>query len=289
VIKESGDEAAWAQAAAMGLVLEPGNPLYGGEGVASTPVAEQSAEVSQPSVDFDLGFGSTAAPVQAASNFQGTVVIETPSNNESTTILSASDLRAAQETPMDFDVTGTHPRITAVETAVASPAMNLDEMVFDVTSTHPGISVQSTTSNVAEASAGSVDDLIFDVTTTHVSAPAAEKPVAAVASAPADDGALAFTLDFPTDFTAPTNAKEPAPVDIGLGDISLNLGDIVSASVPTSESKDERWQEVATKLDLAKAYQEMGDAAGAKEILEEVLRDGDTEQRASAEAMMQQL
>jgi pilus assembly protein FimV len=46
---------------------------------------------------------------------------------------------------------------------------------------------------------------------------------------------------------------------------------------------------VATKLDLAKAYQEMGDAAGAKEILEEVLRDGDDEQRASAEAMMQQL
>jgi len=287
VIKESGDEAAWSQAAAMGLALEPSNPLYGGDGVAGAPAVEQSSEAAQPSVDFDLGFGAPAATVKAAPDFQGTVVIETPSN-ESTTILSASELRAAQETPMDFDVTGTHPGIPAVEAETASSGMNLDEMVFDVTSTHPGIPAQSAASNAAEAPADNVDDLIFDVTTSHVSAPAAEKPAAA-SPAPADEGGLAFTLDFPTDFKAPASVKESAPVDIGLGDISLNLGSIAPVAAATSENKDERWQEVATKLDLAKAYQEMGDAAGAKEILEEVLRDGDAEQRASAEAMMQQL
>ncbi|MBA4381954.1 MAG: hypothetical protein C0406_05250 [Sideroxydans sp.] len=287
VIKESGDDAAWAQAAAMGLALEPSNPLYGGDGVAVAPVVEKAAEAAQPSVDFDLGFGSPAASVQSAPDFQGTVVLGTPSN-ESTTILSASDLRAAQETPMDFDVTGTHPGIPAVEAEVASASMNLAEMDFDVTSTHPGIPAQSAAASTADAPAENVDDLIFDVTTTHVSKPAVEKPAAA--PAPVDEGGLAFTLDFPTDFKAPAAAKEAAPVDIGLGDISLNLGGLAPAAVAaSSESKDERWQEVATKLDLAKAYQEMGDAAGAKEILEEVLRDGDAEQRASAEAMMQQL
>lgn len=283
VIKESGDAAAWAHVAAMGVALEPNNPLYGGDGVAAASAVEQPAEVAQPSVDFDLGFGSSATQVQAAPDFQGTVVIETPSN-ESTTILSASELRSAQETPMDFDVTGTHPGIPALETEVASSGMNLDEMVFDVTSTHPGIPAQSAAANASEVPADNVDDLIFDVTTTNVSAPAAEKSVAA----PEDNGGLAFTLDFPTDFKAPESVKESAPVDIGLGDISLNLGGIAPVAA-TSDSKDERWQEVATKLDLAKAYQEMGDAAGAKEILEEVLRDGDDEQRASAEAMMQQL
>lgn len=289
VIKESGDDAAWAQVAAMGVALEPSNPLYGGDGVVGTPAEEMPTESAQPSVDFDLGFGSSTAQVQVTPDFQGTVVLETPSN-ESTTILSTSDLRAAQETPMDFDVTGTHPGIPAIEAEpeVSSPAMNLDEMVFDVTSTHPGIPAQSAAPSDSDAPAENVDDLIFDVTTTHVSAPAAEKPAAS--SAPADEGALAFTLDFPTDFKAPVSAKESAPVDIGLGDISLNLGSIAPASVAaSSEGKDERWQEVATKLDLAKAYQEMGDAAGAKEILEEVLRDGDDEQRANAEAMMQQL
>ena len=283
VLKESGDEAAWAQAAAMGLALDPSNPLYGGDGVAASPAAEQPTEAAQPSVDFDLGFGSPAA-VQATPDFQGTVVLETPSN-ESTTILSASDLRAAQETPMDFDVTGTHPGIPAVEAEVASASTTLPEMDFDVTSTHPGIPAQSGAASTSDAPAENVDDLIFDVTSTHTSPPAAVKPAA---PAPADDGGLAFTLDFPTDFKAPASVKESAPVDIGLGDISLNLGSIAPAAA-SSENKDDRWQEVATKLDLAKAYQEMGDAAGAKEILEEVLRDGDAEQRASAEAMMQQL
>jgi pilus assembly protein FimV len=46
---------------------------------------------------------------------------------------------------------------------------------------------------------------------------------------------------------------------------------------------------VATKLDLAKAYQEMGDAAGAREILDEVVRDGDAQQREAAEKLLQQL
>ncbi len=288
LIKESGDDAAWSQAAAMGLALEPSNPLYGGDGVAVAAAVEQPAEAVQPSVDFDLGFGSAAEPVQVAPDFQRTVVIETPSN-ESTTILSASDLRAAQETPMDFDVTGTHPGIPAMgaEAEVTSPAMDLDEMVFDVTSTHPGIPAQSAAPSESDAPADNVDDLIFDVTTTHGSESTAEKP--APAAPAADEGALAFTLDFPTDFKAPESVKESAPVDIGLGDISLNLGSTAPVAAATSESKDELWQEVATKLDLAKAYQEMGDAAGAKEILEEVLRDGDDEQRASAEAMMQQL
>jgi pilus assembly protein FimV len=156
--------------------------------------------------------------------------------------------------------------------------MDLGEMDFDVTSSRSGISALSTTAKSLDVLPENMDDLIFDVTATHANETASEKP--AVTSP--DDGSLAFTLDFPTDF------KAPEPVDIGLGDISLNLGGLASAAA-SSESKDDRWQEVATKLDLAKAYQEMGDAAGAKEILDEVLRDGDAEQRASAEAMMQQL
>ena len=60
-------------------------------------------------------------------------------------------------------------------------------------------------------------------------------------------------------------------------------------SAPVEEVKDARWQDVATKLDLARAYQEMGDASGAREILEEVLNEGDAQQRAAAEVMLQQL
>jgi len=40
---------------------------------------------------------------------------------------------------------------------------------------------------------------------------------------------------------------------------------------------------------LAKAYQEMGDATGAREILDEVLREGDAVQREAAQSMLDQL
>jgi len=41
-------------------------------------------------------------------------------------------------------------------------------------------------------------------------------------------------------------------------------------------------QEVATKLELAQAYEEMGDTEGARELLQEVLEEGDDAQRDAA-------
>ena len=49
-------------------------------------------------------------------------------------------------------------------------------------------------------------------------------------------------------------------------------------AAPTA-STDPKWQEVATKLDLAKAYEEMGDKDGARELLSEVMKDGDAAQK----------
>jgi pilus assembly protein FimV len=43
---------------------------------------------------------------------------------------------------------------------------------------------------------------------------------------------------------------------------------------------------VATKLDLAKAYEEMGDKDGARELLNEVMKDGDAAQKAQAQQVL---
>ena len=281
-IKDSGDEAAWNQATAMGRELEPNNPLYGGSGNSAAPVAEHKAEA--PTVDFDLGFGSSAAATPAPS-FQNTVVVEA-SPHESTTVLSREKSSPAPMT-MDFDVTGTNPggMPSTRESGVAA-AVNMDEMVFDVTTTHPagGMPAPATAAAPAESALG---DLVFDITADHPGMPAATAPAT---PAPVADEGLAFTLDFPSDFTTPAAPKPEKALDIGLGEISLNLDSLTSTGGPSSsETKDEHWQDVATKLDLAKAYQEMGDSAGAKEILDEVMRDGDEQQRASAQAMIQQL
>ena len=45
-------------------------------------------------------------------------------------------------------------------------------------------------------------------------------------------------------------------------------------------------EEVATKLDLAKAYEEMGDLEGARELLNEVLKEGDATQKEKAQAIL---
>lgn len=253
-IKESGDESAWNQTISMGRELDPGNPFYGGDANAA-PVAGKKVEAAAPAVDFDLGFGA-AAPAAPSFASQKTVVLEAPTSQESTAILSSEVLHSAtQSTPMDFDITGTNPGFPAVKPGnqEETTALNMDDLVFDVTATHPRVPV-----------------------------PPAPAPVA-----PEKDDGLAFTLDFPLESPAKTAA--PAP-DLGLGDINLNMDNLRAASeTGAAEPKNEHWQEVATKLDLAKAYQEMGDAAGAREILEEVLRDGDDQQRESAQALMQQL
>ena len=45
-------------------------------------------------------------------------------------------------------------------------------------------------------------------------------------------------------------------------------------------------ESVATKLDLARAYVDMGDSDGAREMLEEVLVEGDIQQQNDAQALL---
>ncbi len=57
----------------------------------------------------------------------------------------------------------------------------------------------------------------------------------------------------------------------------------------TPSALDGQWHDAATKLDLAKAYQEMGDVEGAREILQEVIQEGDEQQKKEAQAFLTKL
>ena len=72
-------------------------------------------------------------------------------------------------------------------------------------------------------------------------------------------------------FTAEDAAQEPDPLD----DLDF---DFFSGA-----------DEVATKLDLARAYIDMGDHQGARDVLDEVVKDGDDNQRQEAEEMLSRL
>jgi pilus assembly protein FimV len=78
-------------------------------------------------------------------------------------------------------------------------------------------------------------------------------------------------------------AAKAADTPIDLGALSLDLGTPGGGS---GGGADPKWQEVATKLDLAKAYQEMGDKDGARELLNEVVKEGDAAQQGQAQQML---
>ena len=130
--------------------------------------------------------------------------------------------------------------------------------------------------------------------------PAAEEKAdtAVAAAAPAQESnVIDFQIDLPkAGDDMPTRAA-PAPAapagDGGL-DFKLDGLDLTMDAKPTPEAagggeKDGHWYDVQTKFDLAKAYQEMGDKDGAKEILQEVIKEGDAEQKTQAKTLLDSL
>ena len=64
---------------------------------------------------------------------------------------------------------------------------------------------------------------------------------------------------------------------------SAGLDDIEDLMLPDDVD------EVSTKLDLARAFLDMGDAEGARSSLEEVMAEGNDEQKAEAQELINQL
>ena len=105
--------------------------------------------------------------------------------------------------------------------------------------------------------------------------------------------ALDFQLPDDDAFESTKTEADAKLPELGLAEIDLDLEKLsqpVQAANQTEEiENDEQWQEVETKLDLAKAYLEMEDKEGAKEMLEEVMKDGNDKQKKSAKKMLKGL
>jgi pilus assembly protein FimV len=83
-------------------------------------------------------------------------------------------------------------------------------------------------------------------------------------------------------------AAPATPLDLDKLDLSFDPNRPAFED-PTPSVLDGQWHDAATKLDLAKAYHEMGDREGAREILQEVLHEGDEQQRSEAQALLGKL
>ena len=265
----------WQQVVKMGLKLDPQNALYGGK----TQVEESDSATMQT---LALTGGE---PTTLTRNTDFDVLSAEPEGG----VAQSQEASPITQNPvMDFDITGTNP-LTSAATSVIPQQEEIKQVEAPEKSTAlPGL-----------------EDLVFDVTPAVTSAAEWASEPSPVAK---HDEGLPFNLDFDTN--SPVQEPVAKPQDLNLSDINLNFDDAVIQPIAASKGnvspnladvgiqpsvaaepavKDMQWHEVATKLDLARAYQEMSDAEGAREILEEVLKEGDAEQRAAAEEILKQL
>ena len=112
------------------------------------------------------------------------------------------------------------------------------------------------------------------------------------------------TADNAIDFDIGGKSEEtPAEMDLGTPNQAVPAGnDIkwepepaaapaggeVNLEAPAAEGSGQ-WDETATKLDLAKAYIDMGDAEGARSILQEVMSEGSDSQKQQAQELSAQI
>jgi pilus assembly protein FimV len=236
----NGSGADWDKAAALGRSIDPGNGLYGGgssaAAVAAAPAAAAfaGAAAAAPSIDFDIGGGTTPGAV--------------------TTDIPLDEPKVAAPSTIDFDLgAGSTPN----SVKVPDPDATLAAIDFNL-----------------------------DAEPTKKPAPAAAAPAPAAAESASTASGLDFDLNLDLGDQSASATKSIPSMD--LSSISLDLG---SAGEPggSTSSNDPKWQEVATKLDLAKAYEEMGDKDGARELLGEVMKDGDATQKGQAQQLLSKL
>lgn len=292
--------AAWRKVAEMGRSLDANNPLYQVAGAAAASLAEvkaagQEAEpdlgaeaelpdlATQPSphaaaastedaggiIEFDLPEAASAEPKDA--------VLEMPPQASAT----------ADESPLDFEPLEADLELPEVAPADAEPVKrgitSPDEMSLMDALEEIELEAPEAMSASDEASAESLQDLVsaeFGVPAAETAAELAEPGLDAglpehgrVPQAPARDDAVLPNLDF-------------SSIDLDLKDVPDATLQSVPVDSSMSQIDSELWEEVNTKLDLAKAYLEMGDKEGAREILQEILNEGDDQQQAEARGLL---
>lgn len=288
----------------------------------TTPAPAPAAE--EPSLDLDLSHdASTAAAPAAESNLMDFDLdrdaTALPSLEEMAKEEEGKTAKAADSNTLDFDLGGLSfdaeapaPSAEAPAAAEPAPAANdVPDLAFDMdfgAKTETPAAPEPVAA-AEEPAASLADDLGMDFS---LDLPSEVKPAAEAEAKATDADPLAgldlmdFTLpgspapavpadETPlsaSDFSAPEQDSEVAtavaPAEFDLSGIDLDLG-TETAHAPAETEMSALHMEMDTKLDLAIAYQEIGDKEGARELLDEVIRGGSDDQVARASTMRAQL
>jgi pilus assembly protein FimV len=291
--KGVGDE--WAQAAALGLSVDPNNPLYAG-GKLQDEVAAKAVALTAPTeplAELDLdALLATTQPHSVMRDPDAAESLSVPDENQfaDLSVEPAPEQPAKAAAPstvadLDFDLGDFAKELDAPPTAAAAEPASAAVPALDFASIDFNLDPVPTAEMQAEpAPAFAAVPAMADMTLQDDAAPYSEADeTAELADEPVEATAVAPQMTADT----PAQAAAPVSLDFDLEGLNLDLGDASAAG--EGEGADPYSAEMSTKLDLALAYREIGDTEGARELLDEVLKSGSQQQAEKAKSLLAEL
>ena len=244
-----GDNEEWAQVAALGHRLDPANSLY-------SDLADGDASAGEPAELGGLHWSdSTQVPTDTLTRPDREPSADKAAMDfEFDLQVPEAESPPAERAPAASSASGRSALEEAVEGRYELPTLDLE----------PSSSDDRTQGEQNRASAG-FEDLKIELPALDTQADIEPKPAAESGSSVPEFDFSSISLDL-----EPRSEPQPA------------------ADAPLSAGGDSP-EELATKLELAVAYDEIGDKDGARELLQEVLRAGDASQKARAQELLGKL
>ncbi len=257
----------WQKVVALGRQLDPNNPMFaeGGAQVAPRPVTA----ATDPEM-FTIGPDVTLPPKHPGGGIDMQL-------DDEITVSPSSGVEPRPKTPADI-LAGADRTLESTRTATETM----------------GDRARATTASIAAAAgaaagvAAARSSVAADKMDLDFHLDADEKPAPMRAPPPREPEPALETASAAPASTSDRLARPAAAMELDKLDLSFDP-DKATFEDPTPSVLDGQWHDAATKLDLAKAYQEMGDVEGAREILQEVLHEGDEQQRTEAQALLSKL
>lgn len=318
----------WAKVAQLGVKLDPSNPLYAvAASLGAVTETSKTESVDKDAFFASLEQSTTLdMPVMATDDTPTTLSDIGADLPESKLETAASDAMSMDMGALDFEM-GTptldeSPVIANAENvALSAESITLDapsifadtletpardelvisDLNFDVQPVEASIDVPELKEfDASQLDVPTIDFPSFDMDTSEA--------VASLDIASELEAALPM-IDDDKDLSFPAMAEvgEALPdgledetnkaldidlsqtANFGFTEISLDLDDVKTDEIPNLSAGGNEPEEVETKLDLVMAYLDMEDKIGAKELLEEVMKEGGENQRKRATELLEKI
>ena len=310
----------WDRVSGMGSTLSPGNPMFQGGAPAPGGAVE---EPTGPVLDASDGLEMTTPATEVSPVVAETLAIDLSEMQE-----EAMAPEIELDTGLDMDLSGTGAGDVEVvsddaldglefdldiggsETADAAPASAEPEVAFGENSGAIEFETAATPAAEQEPEVSfDADELSVDAGTDDDGLSMKEEDeFAALRQNKPENEQPDISINIGTETGEPALDASDMDTSLDLSELAddsgleLSMGEETAGDLDVAVASEveevgaaggldsaDQWDEAATKLDLAKAYIDMGDAEGAQSILEEVAMEGNEDQKRQAADLASQI